>query len=487
VAQFFAVEVFGTVRYVDVSNPTPVVPYLTWATAATNIQDAVDRSSPGDIVSVTNGIYQTGGNPFAPTNRVWISSSITVQSVNGPEVTIIRGYQVPGTTNGTSAIRCALLSGGAKLSGFTLTLGASITSGPDFGGGVYCASANATVSNCIIIGNVGFQNGGGAYGGTLINSVLSGNLAQNGAGAYQATLINCVLTDNHAVLGPISSRTGGGAAFCTLNSCLILSNSATLGGGTYSSYLTNCTVVGNLAGTAGGIYLGAQPSIGVSVVNTIAFYNSASNHPNAFINFDASGFSYCCAAEALPGFRNLTNEPNFMDITAGDFRLQPNSPCINSGRNAYIPNITDLDGNPRIAGGTVDIGAYEYQSPSSLLSYAWLQQYGLPTDGSIDYTDPDNDQMNNWQEWIAGTDPTDALSVLRLLLPKPVPTGVTVSWPAVTNRLYFIQRATNLAFQPAFLTLQTNLFTQAGTNTAFYTDASAKGAGPYLYRVGVQQ
>jgi hypothetical protein len=52
-----------------------------------------------------------------------------------------------------------------------------------------------------------------------------------------------------------------------------------------------------------------------------------------------------------------------VDQASGNLRLQPNSPCINAGDNSYVTNATDLDGNPRISGGIVDIGAYEYQWP----------------------------------------------------------------------------------------------------------------------------
>jgi hypothetical protein len=58
---------------------------------------------------------------------------------------------------------------------------------------------------------------------------------------------------------------------------------------------------------------------------------------------------------------------------------------------------------------------------------ARLQQYSLPTDGSADATDPDGDGLKTWQEWRCQTDPTNALSVLRLLSASPAGTDVTVS------------------------------------------------------------
>jgi SprB repeat/Secretion system C-terminal sorting domain len=55
----------------------------------------------------------------------------------------------------------------------------------------------------------------------------------------------------------------------------------------------------------------------------------------------------------------LITDPLFVNPDSGDLRLQPCSPLIDKGNNAFVTTTTDLEGQPRIVRGTVDIGAYE--------------------------------------------------------------------------------------------------------------------------------
>src|SRR5208337_2524720 len=112
----------------------------------------------------------------------------------------------------------------AMLLVFTLTNGSSCgpVDSPPYeemqGGGVWCESSSAVVSNCIITGNAAVH-GGGAQGGTLINCLFSGNHADyGGGGAYGSVLINSALTSN-AADGP-----GGGAWYSTLTNCTLTLN-----------------------------------------------------------------------------------------------------------------------------------------------------------------------------------------------------------------------------------------------------------------------
>ena len=274
---------------------------------------------------------------------------------------------------------------------------------------------------------------GGASGGTLYNCTLTGNSAGGGGGASGGTLYNCTLTGN-------SGNNGGGACGGTLYNCIVYFNTAVNGANYYS----------------GQVYQ-------VGYVTLL---------------------SYCCTTPIqTTGVGNITNAPLFVDYAGDNLHQQPNSPCVNAGNNSYVTNTTALDGLPRIVSGTVDIGAYEYQGAGSTISYAWLQQYGLPTDGSADATDPDRDGHTTWQEWRCQTDPTNALSVLRLLTAAPAGTNLTVSWQSVAGVNYFLERSTDLSASPPFTLLAPNLPGQPGTTS--YADTNAVGTGPFFYRVGV--
>ncbi len=438
----------ATIRYVNVNGTAPTSPYTNWATAAATIQDAVDVALDGDQILVINGIYQAGGRATSGslTNRVAVTKAVTVSSVDGPAVTLIKGYQVPGITNGVGAIRCVYLTNGAVLLGFTLTNGA--TSGN--GGGLYCESINAFASNCVVAGNSSASVGGGTYQGTLNNCIVSGNTA----------------------------FIGGGAAYSTLNNCVLVSNSASfVGGGAENGILNNCTIVGNWALSGGS---GTDYSY---LNNSIVYYNQGSEE--AYNSFSTN----CCISNwRFFGIINsFSNAPVFVDLAGGNLRLQSNSPCINAGINTSVTSPTDLDGNPRVQGGTVDVGAYEFQTPGSVISYQWLQQFGLPTDGSADFVDSDGDGLNNWQEWRARTDPNDASSVLKLAPPVFYPWGVRVWWLSPGGVAYFIQRSTNLLATPAFTTIQTNIVGQSGwAGYDDYDKVQPAGGGSVFYRVGVQ-
>jgi hypothetical protein len=457
--------------YVSLGSTNPTPPYTNWATAATTIQQAVWAAAAGDVVVVTNGVYAGG---------VAVTNLLTLRSANGPQVTAIDG-------GGTK--RCVSLTNGASLSGFTLTNGWAA----DYGGGVWCTSTNVFLTNCTLTGNSATMGGGAAgaafaYYCALYNCTLANNstflcgapVCNGGGGAYWCKLYNCTLTGN-------SSRTsGGGADWCELYNCTLTGNWAGSGGGAGNSGLNNCTLTGNSAGLYGG---GASWSglynctlTGNGAGGAGGAYNCTLNNCISFGNYHQNDCEDC----GSPG--RLVNSAWFGDplfvVTNGwaNLRLQSNSPCINAGNNAYVTTPTDLDGRPRIVGGTVDMGAYEFQPGVNGAFIGWLQGYGLPTDGSADFADTDADGMNNWQEWVCGTDPTNRLSALRLLSAAPAGTNVTVTWQSVAGVNYFLQRSANLA--SPFALLATNILGQAGTTS--YADTNATGAGPFFYRVGVK-
>ncbi len=336
-------------RYVRSDSASPFSPYTGgWGSAAVTIQAALDVSSAGDEIIVSNGTYTAGGRvvgPGALTNRVVITNAVTVRGLNGPDVTIIAGAP-SGSSTGPNAVRGVYMIGGATLEGFTITNGSTLSSGDDCldlsGGGVWCASDAAVISNCVITGNRALRNGAGILRGTVRNSSISRNFiasgsaawgsgacssvlhgctvvlndlacnATGGSGAADCTAYNSVISSNRLagrysrgaganggtfyncrLEGNVNIGTGstygGGASGSTLYSCLLLGNRALDGGGAWGGTLVNCTVLDNVAlNNAGGI-------LGSTVKNTIVYYNTAYTNEN----YSGGSFSNSCVNQSV--------------------------------------------------------------------------------------------------------------------------------------------------------------------------------------------
>jgi hypothetical protein len=136
---------------------------------------------------------------------------------------------------------------------------------------------------------------------------------------------------------------------------------------------------------------------------------------------------------------------------------------------------------------TSSVARFTYQSLDPF--HAWLASYGLPSDGSADYLDSDGDGLNNWQEYLAGTIPTNASSAFRITGGQMLPGGqFVVQWLSVSNRLYDVMRGNNLAAgASAFVPVPgaTNLTGTPPQNT--WTDSVNSTSTWNFYRLTVHQ
>ena len=288
------------------------------------IQAAIYDSNDGDIVAVADGTYTGDGNRDID----FFGKAITVCSEKGPMNCIIdcqgttiephRGYHFHSQENEHSILK-----------GFTIINGYA----NKLGGAIYCDYSSPAIMNCIFKGNASGLKGGAVHSTgskpRLTNCIFSENTAQGGGGLHTSAvygsdqgpiMVNCTFTKNFA-----NNERGGGGVYCdstgrtTLNSCILRDNKFKYGGGQNAQ-----------------VYL-----------------------PNPVVN-------YCCIeglTGSLGGTDNIDADPLFADANGGDYHLRYGSPCINAGTNnppGGLPE-TDLDGNPRIINGIVDMGAYEFE------------------------------------------------------------------------------------------------------------------------------
>jgi predicted outer membrane repeat protein len=281
--------------------------------------------------------------------------------------------------NSYHVVTCSGTDATAVLDGFIITGGNAGGPYPHGNGGGMNGSGGPTLRNCTIRDNFSLGSGAGIRSSTpgrpiLYSCRLIRNLSGDGSGggisSKKPTLINCTVSGNSAFWsgggvscdggimincmfnGNRSERNGGGMSFCDC---------------TPGPTLINCTFSSNTAAQmGGGIYM---PHSGVNLLNCILWgnsdidgmYESSQIYANEPIVVD-----YSCIqglTGVLGGIGNIGTDPCFVDPDTGDYHLLPDSPSINAGDPNYIaePNETDLDGNPRVICGRIDMGAYECQ------------------------------------------------------------------------------------------------------------------------------
>jgi hypothetical protein len=337
----------------------------------------------------TYGGFPTGGATFAQRNPILYT---TILKGNGNRVFF----------NYNTALDTMAL-----LDGFTITGGTgSVAAANGFGTGILNLNTSPTINNCIISGNTALSNGGaggGMYNSqgsnpVISNCIFSDNTASTnssgGGGAMWNT--NCAPTISHCVF--INNRTsyGGaiyntGSAIPTITNSVFAGNSASGDGGAIESIsnvlrLTNVTFINNIAGGGGGAI--DNWNCALTITNAIFWGNTANANNDIWQESGPFSINYSFTQNNWTGTGNIqgssspfanVNTPAGADgiwRTADDgINLLVGSPCLNAG----IPDTTglnlgntDITGNARIIGSTIDIGAYEYDNtalPITLINF----------------------------------------------------------------------------------------------------------------------
>ncbi len=228
-----------------------------------------------------------------------------------------------------------------------------------YGGGVYVDSGSrlTAIRSSFVRNGLSESEGNGssgvglsvARGGVLemYESVVSGNAgghATYGGGIFnegRLRMRNCLVFSNTCLRADSADGIVLAAGTGTFLNCTFANNGKIgLGYGGGVAALTNCIIWGHSIAD-----LTNFPKNVAGVLNNVAY----------------STFAIPATMQGVNGC--LNQSPLFVNAAANDYRLQetPCSPCINKGENQpWMANATDLDHAPRVQGGTVDMGAFEY-------------------------------------------------------------------------------------------------------------------------------
>ena len=272
----------------------------------------------------------------------------------------------------------------------------------DNGGAIYSFENNPNLTNCTFSKNLAGYGGGGLCFNNcdpnLTGCSISENSARYGGGMYNdssiLTLTYCTLVANSGY-----DYGGGmyniGSSYLSLNNCIVTTNRANSYGGGMSNNnsdlaLTNCTFTGNSARNGSAFAFNSRDQMEQStagLIDCILWNNS-----DEIWNNDSSkiAISYSNIRGGWLGTGNIDADPMFTDPNGpdnipgtedDDFSLAPLSSCIDAGDPSYAPgpDKKDLNDNPRIVNGRVDMGAYEYQG----IIYVDNQAPGDPEQGDL--------------------------------------------------------------------------------------------------------
>ena len=440
------------------------------------IQAAVNASRNGDIVLVADGIYTGNGNRDID----YKGKAITVRSENGPENCIIdcqatssdphRGFYFNNSEDRKSIV-----------DGFTIKNGFQDGSGwlNVTGAGIICWQTSPTIKNCVIsqcsawggaaiyCSNWNNPNVGSSITNCVIKNNTSGAIGAIGFKDSTAVISDCEIIDNISSSGGIDfertniviencyiARNDGVGIHCSNDSCPVISNCVIsnnrtdyYGGGfrfvdcdqSPGPKLINCLISGNTAGQEGG-GIGLANSNILTILNCTIVGNSAeitgggifarddvfvsnsilwNNTPN-----QAEGnipIEYSNIQGGWSGEGNINTDPLFVNLGGGDYHLLSGSPCIDVGDPNFImePGMTDIDGQPRVMGIRVDMGADEFFVNTPPVADAGADQTvyvcadgmtEVKLDGSGSF-DADGDELTYLWSWIVDSNEMTATGV----------------------------------------------------------------------------
>jgi len=343
----------------------------TWTLAKKTIQAAINASTSGDEIWVAAGVYAEnvtlkagvalyGGflaTEASRDQRDWRANISIINAANS-------GSAVTSPVGATSSTR---------IDGFRLTYGKGTMRVVDsstlyYGGGVYCANSSPTIVNNTISYNAATNFGGGIYCSNsspiIVNNTITHNTAGwSGAGiqldASSPTIANNIISENNNT-GSGFGGTQGGGIFCGASSSPMIVNNTIVRNNSASSVVTG-----------GGISCGAgsSPTIANNIIasNSQGIYSAGSPSVRYNCLFNGNDLNYV----GLPkGSGDLEQDPLLVSNTS-NLHLQPGSPCLNTGDDtAVVADWPDIDGQARIKGTHVDMGADEYwPAPTVIITY----------------------------------------------------------------------------------------------------------------------